>query len=204
MAKKTSGRAGGAAKAKGRGAGRSGSRDLETFGTGPMSLPLIQRLVRLMNENGLTDLQLKDGDRRIVLSRGGMGTTGIGGVQIGGGSAGALAGPLNMPSSPAATEGHPTSITGSRPSDMDAAGAAGLIEIKSPMVGTYYASPSPDAKAFVKVGDRVSPETDVCIIEAMKVFNNIKAETSGTIQKVLVESGQAVEYGQVLFLVRPA
>ena len=165
-----------------------------------MSLPLIQRLVRLMNENGLTDLQLTDGDRGIVLSRGGVG--------MGGGhtapSSVMHAGPLSMPSSPAATEGHPTSITGSRPSDMDAAGAAGLIEIKSPMVGTYYASPSPDAKAFVRVGDRVGPDTDVCIIEAMKVFNNIKAETSGMIERILCDNGQAVEYGQVLFLVRPA
>ena len=183
---------------------RAGARDSETFGTGPMSLPLLQRLVRLMAENGLTDLQLKDGDQRIILSRGGMGASAFSGGHMTISPAGATHLPLNMPSSPAATEGLAASITGSRPSDIDAAGQAGLIEIKSPMVGTFYTSPSPDAKPFVKVGDRVAPDTDVCIIEAMKVFNNIKAETSGVIQRILVDNGQAVQYGQVLFLVRPA
>ncbi len=71
------------------------------------------------------------------------------------------------------------------------------------MVGTFYAASSPDAKAFVTVGSRVDEETDVCVIEAMKVFNNIKAETKGTIAKVLVTNGQTVEFGQTLFLVKP-
>ena len=72
------------------------------------------------------------------------------------------------------------------------------------MVGTFYASPSPDAKTFVSVGTRVDEESDVCIIEAMKVFNNIKAETRGTIAKILVTNGQTVEFGQTLFLVKPS
>lgn len=71
------------------------------------------------------------------------------------------------------------------------------------MVGTFYARPSPDAKPFVTVGSRVEEDTDVCIIEAMKVFNNIKAETRGTIVKILVEDRQTVEFGTVLFLVKP-
>lgn len=162
-----------------------------------MSVPFLERLIRLMADNGLTDLQLKDGDQRIILSRGGGFAGGMNAMsqlpQM----------PLSMPSSPSATEAAPTSTTGSRPADSGAAGSAGLVEVKSPMVGTYYASSSPDAKPFVQVGDRVGPDTDVCIIEAMKVFNNIKAETSGTIEKILADNGQAVEYGQVLFLVRP-
>jgi acetyl-CoA carboxylase biotin carboxyl carrier protein len=81
---------------------------------------------------------------------------------------------------------------------------AGLKPIKSPMVGTFYAAPSPDAKPFVNVGSKVDEESDVCVIEAMKVFNNIKAELRGTIAKILVQSGQAVEFGQTLFLVKPA
>jgi acetyl-CoA carboxylase biotin carboxyl carrier protein len=81
---------------------------------------------------------------------------------------------------------------------------AGLKHIKSPMVGTFYAAPSPDAKPFVNVGSKVDEETDVCVIEAMKVFNNIKAELRGTIAKILVSSGQAVEFGQTLFLVKPS
>ncbi|MDP6379727.1 MAG: acetyl-CoA carboxylase biotin carboxyl carrier protein [Phycisphaerae bacterium] len=79
-----------------------------------------------------------------------------------------------------------------------------FVEIKSPMVGTFFASPSPDAEALVKVGDTVNEETAVCIIEAMKVFNEIRAETTGAIVKVCVENGAAVEFGQTLFLVRPA
>jgi acetyl-CoA carboxylase biotin carboxyl carrier protein len=81
---------------------------------------------------------------------------------------------------------------------------AGLAAIKSPMVGTYYSSPSPDAKPFVQVGSVVDEETDVCVIEAMKVFNNIKAEVRGTITKILVTNGQTVEFGTVIFLVRPS
>jgi acetyl-CoA carboxylase biotin carboxyl carrier protein len=79
-----------------------------------------------------------------------------------------------------------------------------LVAIKSPMVGTFYSSPSPDTKPFVSVGSQVDEETDVCIIEAMKVFNNIKAECRGTITKALVNNGQTVEFGQVLFLVKPS
>ena len=79
-----------------------------------------------------------------------------------------------------------------------------MIAIKSPMVGTFYAKPSPDAKAFVSVGSVVGDDTDVCVIEAMKVFNNIKAEVKGTITKVLAEDGKPVEFGQVMFLVKPS
>ncbi len=78
------------------------------------------------------------------------------------------------------------------------------MSIDSPMVGTFYTSPNPDAEPFVKVGDQVTPDTVVCIIEAMKVFNEIKAECSGTIAKVLVNNGESVEFGQKLFLVKPS
>ena len=83
------------------------------------------------------------------------------------------------------------------------ASTAGLHEIKSPMVGTFYRAPSPGAASYAQVGDRVSPDTVVCIIEAMKLMNEIKAEVSGSIRKVCVENAQPVEYGQVLFLVEP-
>jgi acetyl-CoA carboxylase biotin carboxyl carrier protein len=78
-----------------------------------------------------------------------------------------------------------------------------LLEVTSPMVGVYYEAPAPDAERFVTVGDEVEPETVVCIIEAMKVMNEIKAETSGRIADILVSNGEAVEFGQVLFLVEP-
>ena len=76
--------------------------------------------------------------------------------------------------------------------------------IASPIVGTFYRAPSPDSPPFVNVGDTVGPETVVCIVEAMKVFNEIKAECAGTIEKVMVRNGESVEYGQPMFRVRPA
>lgn len=80
---------------------------------------------------------------------------------------------------------------------------SGLVPIKAQMVGTFYNAPNPNAKPYVKVGDSVSQGTVICIIEAMKLFNEIESEISGTIEKVCVENGQPVEYGQELFLVRP-
>lgn len=77
------------------------------------------------------------------------------------------------------------------------------MAIKSPTVGTYYAAPQPGDPPFVKVGDRVTPDKVVCIVEAMKVFNQIPAGVSGTISKVLLSDGDAVDYGQALFLVTP-
>ncbi len=85
-----------------------------------------------------------------------------------------------------------------KPSDED----EGLIAITSPMVGTFYRSPSPESPAYVDVGDRVQNGKVVCIIEAMKLFNEIEAEISGTVAKVLVENGQPVEYGQKLMLIK--
>jgi acetyl-CoA carboxylase biotin carboxyl carrier protein len=81
---------------------------------------------------------------------------------------------------------------------------AGIVYVKSPMVGTFYRSPSPDSKPFAELGTKVTENTVVCIIEAMKIMNEIQAETSGTIIEIMVESGQPVEYGQRLFKVKQA
>ena len=78
-----------------------------------------------------------------------------------------------------------------------------MIRIESPMVGTFFAASNPDAPAYVNVGSPVGPETVVCMIEAMKIFNEIRAGCSGTIQRILVENGDAVEFGQALLLVKP-
>ncbi len=77
-----------------------------------------------------------------------------------------------------------------------------MVAIKSPMVGTFYAAPNPDSDAYVAVGTVVGDDTVVCIIEAMKVFNEIRAETAGTIARILVTNGQVVEFGQALFMVK--
>ena len=160
----------------------------------PMDVSLLEQIVQLMSANDLNTVDVRDGDQRVILKRGA-----VAGPSISSG--------FVMPSAPIAAPlasnpgfGSGAASGGSLPAaDAD----AGLHAIKSPMVGTFYSSPSPDAKAFVIVGSTVDEETDVCIIEAMKVFNVIKAETSGTIAKVMIQDGQPVEHGTVLFLVKP-
>ena len=168
-----------------------------------MNLPLLERLVRLMAENDVTDLELEDGVSRIMLSRGGrlgaMGQMGSAPSTAAHQQAGA-----QMPMSPSATAVPATSGAGSAAPPPDSRGGSGTVEIKSPMVGTFYSKPSPESKPFVGVGSAVHEETDVCVIEAMKVFNNIKAEVRGTIARILVTNGQTVEFGQALFLVKPS
>jgi acetyl-CoA carboxylase biotin carboxyl carrier protein len=158
-----------------------------------MDVSLLQQIVQLMKANDLSSVELCDGDRRITLKRGGEAPPPMAVAHQ----------PMHLMPSAAPS---PQTIT-SAPAPSGAAPAtdtdAGLQQIKSPMVGTFYASPSPDAKPFVSVGAQVDEDTDVCVIEAMKVFNNIKAETRGTIAKVLVTNGQPVEFGQTLFLVKP-
>ncbi len=87
-----------------------------------------------------------------------------------------------------------------KPSELD---ESGLVPIKSPIVGTFYRAPAPDAPPYVEVGDHISVGEVVCIVEAMKLMNEIKSEISGTVEKILVENAAPVEYGQVLFLIKP-
>jgi acetyl-CoA carboxylase biotin carboxyl carrier protein len=97
----------------------------------------------------------------------------------------------------------PAADTEHREAAPRAAAAPHLKEIRSPMVGTFYKAPEPGAEAYIKVGNRVSPGQTVCIIEAMKIMNEIEAETAGTVREISVEDGQPVEFGQVLFRVDP-
>jgi acetyl-CoA carboxylase biotin carboxyl carrier protein len=147
----------------------------------------LKELVRLMVENDLTELDLQDQEETVTLKRGP------------GAAVYAHPAPVGMPMPAyAPSDAGDDSSPGDAPAD-----DAGLAAIESPMVGTFYSSPSPDASVFVKPGDSLTPNTVVCLVEAMKVFNEIKAETSGTVVRCLVESGQAVEFGQKLFLVKP-
>jgi len=149
-----------------------------------MDLSFVERIVKLMQANDLSMVELRDGDSRVTLQRGPAG----GAVQT-------VMPQMSMSGTSAASP-PPQPPAGNSAED-------NLREIKSPMVGTFYSASSPDAKAFVSVGSKVSDDTDVCVIEAMKVFNNVKAECSGTIAKIMVTNGQVVEFGQVLFLVKP-
>lgn len=103
-----------------------------------------------------------------------------------------------------ATQADPGAAPSPTPGAAEAAEEAGVTYIKSPMVGTFYRSPSPDSKPFVDVGAKLTETTPVCIIEAMKIMNEIQAEMKGVVLEVLVDSGQPVEYGQRLFKVRTA
>jgi acetyl-CoA carboxylase biotin carboxyl carrier protein len=149
----------------------------------------IKELIRIMKENDLVKIDLRHGEDYISLQRAQPQQPGIMGPVI-----------ASMP-------GAGTPIVVPQTAAGGRAGAPGtgedLLEIKSPIVGTLYAAPSPDSDPFVDIGSHVDPQTVVCIIEAMKVMNEIKAEVSGTIMEKTAANGQAVEYGQVLFRVRP-
>ena len=155
-----------------------------------VDLKTLKQLIRLMADNGLAELDLRDKDGQITLKRGGGGV-----VQ----PVVAYAPPHQAPGAAASHTPTATAPVAAPAGDEN----AGLTKVTSPMVGTFYAAQSPDAQPFVKVGAHVGPDSVVCIIEAMKVFNEIKAECAGTIAKVLVNSGQAVEFGQPLYLVKP-
>lgn len=147
----------------------------------------VRRLVELMQEFELAEIDLRQAEQRIRLRKDQE--------------------PVMVPASyapPAAPQAAPPAApqaAAATPASPTAPAAESGHFITSPMVGTFYLSSSPDSPAFVKVGDQVGPETVVCIVEAMKVFNELPAECSGKIAAILVENGAAVEYGQKLFRV---
>ncbi|HLA84707.1 MAG TPA: acetyl-CoA carboxylase biotin carboxyl carrier protein [Thermoguttaceae bacterium] len=145
----------------------------------------IRRLVELMKEHDLTEIDLRQEDTRIQLRRG----AGDEVVQT-------VARPAAAASGPAAS---PAAAPVSAPPAAAPADDKHYDVITSPIVGTFYAAPDPNAPPYVKVGDHIGPETTVCIIEAMKVFNEIPAEKAGKIVAMLAKNGETVEYGQSLF-----
>lgn len=153
-------------------------------------LKKITKLIEIMKDNGLEEIEIKHGDDKIFLKRSQP-------------QQAAFGIPMMRPEPGVAPVGPESMGAASQSSAPQAVPAEDLVEIKSPIVGTFYATPSPDSESYVDIGSEVGPQTVVCIIEAMKVMNEIKAETSGTIVSILVTNGQAVEYGQVLFRVRP-
>jgi acetyl-CoA carboxylase biotin carboxyl carrier protein len=149
-------------------------------------LDKLKQIIEIMKEHNLVEVQIKEGENEISVKKG----------------------QASGPQVTAVPAGMPTVLPGAAmPSAPQAPAVAPqqekLIEIKSPLVGTFYAQPSPDSEPYVEVGSHVDAQTVVCIIEAMKVMNEIKAEAAGTIAEVVAVSGEAVEYGQVLFRIRP-
>ena len=149
-----------------------------------MDLRKLKTLIDLVAESGIAELEVTEGEDkvRIVKQGGAQGAPGAAGV------AALAVGPALSPASPAAAPA-------------PAADEPKGHQVKSPMVGTFYRAPGPDAKPFVEVGQAVKPGDTLCIIEAMKLLNEIEAEVAGAVKEILVENGQAVEYGQVLFVI---
>ncbi len=153
----------------------------------PLNVRNIHHLVRMMKRYDLTALDYIDGPTKIRLRRQG--------IEVQAPIVSATPAPV------AAQQPPPTVVAAPTPQPTPA--ATGVV-IESPMVGTFYSSGSPDAPPFVTVGSAVTPDTTVCIIEAMKVFTDIPARVTGTITEILVKTGQSVEFGQPLFRVNPS
>ena len=143
-----------------------------------MDLRKLKKLIDLVQESGIAELEITEGEEKVRIVKGG-------GVSV------------------SSVAGAPPSAVETRPAAAGAAepppGQEGPV-VKAPMVGTFYRSPSPDAKPFVEVGQTVKEGETICIIEAMKLMNEIEADASGVVKAILVENGQPVEYGQPLFI----
>lgn len=151
-----------------------------------IEVEFIERLIQALDNSGIDSLEIERGGTRIRLAK----TPTVGAIPVDVAPA-----PLAVPTSPAAL--------GEAPVEESVPVASNLLEITSPMVGTFYLAPAPDAPDYVDVGARVSPGDTLCIIEAMKLMNELECEISGTIAEICVENAQPVEFGQVLFRVDP-
>ena len=161
-----------------------------------MDVREIKKLISLMNENGLARLEVEEEGKRYLIEK--AGASGPVGQPLVVSAPAALAAPgayLAEPAAAVAPVAAPAAAEPQQPED--------TVTFNSPMVGTFYRTASPEVGSFVEIGDKVQEETVVCLIEAMKVFNEIKAEMSGTIVEVLAENGEAVEYNQPLYLIKP-
>lgn len=153
-----------------------------------IDLKTIRSLVRMMVDHDLSEIDLEDQGEKVRIKRGGAAPTAQPHVVY----------------SPPPPAGQPAAAAPTPPAAQPQADDdSGLTPVSSPMVGTFFSSPSPDSAPFVEVGKRIEPGAVVCIIEAMKVFNEIKAEVGGVVEKILVTNGQGVEFGQPLMLLKP-
>lgn len=160
-----------------------------------MNVDEIARLVEILDKSSLSELQWNSESERLVLKKPGPAVVHVASAPV----APVAQAPVAAPA--------PASVSASPAAPATPAAPAvesGLVEIKSPMVGTFYRSASPDSPVYVEEGGRVEKGKPVCIVEAMKLMNEIEADVSGTVVKVCVQNEQPVEFGTVLFLVRPA
>jgi len=153
-----------------------------------MDLRKLKKLIDLVEESGIGELEITEGEEKVRIVKGGV-------VSV-------SPGPAPTPAAtPAAAASRSATTTAAAPAAApEAAPAVEGHVVKAPMVGTFYRSPSPDAKPFVEVGQALKEGDVICIIEAMKLMNEIDADAAGTVKAILVENGQPVEYGQPLFI----
>jgi acetyl-CoA carboxylase biotin carboxyl carrier protein len=160
-----------------------------------MNIKEIQDLIKFVSKSGVSEVEIEQKDFKITIK------TPVGGSPI---AAMAPMAPVAMQMPVAAPVAAPAPVAAAPAPAAAPANDSHLIEIKSPMIGTFYRSAGPDKPPFVEVGQSIKPGDKVCIIEAMKLFNEIESEISGTIVKVLVNDSSPIEYDQPLFLVEPA
>ena len=151
-------------------------------------LDILRQLVAMLDGSSVTSIKLQRGDAAYEVSRGGPMPVFVPGA-------------APVPAQVQAATGAPAAAA--TPAAAPEAKPSNLIEIKSPMVGTFYRSPEPGAEPYVKAGSRITPGQTLCIIEAMKIMNELESEVSGTVREILAEDAQPVEFGQVLFRVEP-
>jgi len=149
-----------------------------------MNLKEIKEIINLMNEHGLTEIEVEKGDQKIKLKKSLVPGEGVIIQQP------VIGQPVGAP-------------TNAKESKEPETGSRNLIEIKSPLVGTFYRSPSPDAASFVEVGQEIEVGEVICIVEAMKLMNEIKSEVRGKVVDILAENADPVEFGQIMFLIEP-
>ena len=165
-----------------------------------MDFKQIQELIKMINKSNIGELTIEQKDFRVTIRQKEEQVTQVVAAPVQ--QAPVYAAP--PPQAAIAPQQAATSSAGEKPARAAEPAASNLVTIKSPMIGTFYRRSTPDKPAFVEIGDEISPGKVVCIIEAMKLFNEIEAETAGKIVKVLVEDASPVEYDQPLFLVEPA
>ena len=173
------------AEAKDKSAGKSKTKKAPDAS---LNMDELRELAELVNDHGFTDFEFENENIRVRLSK-----------QVNAPVFGAPPAPAAASAANAAASVPQTSAGPSEPQQVPADDDAGLYKITSPIVGTFYRAPSPDKPPYVSEGSTVTPDTVVCIVEAMKLMNEIQSETSGEVVKIYVENGQPVEYGQPLF-----
>jgi len=160
-----------------------------------IDIEFIEKLVRLVDESGIDHVEIERGGTRMRVSK-----TPVSIVSGGGHSAA----PAASAPAPASTGVSPATAPSAASGPALGSSGKALLEITSPMVGTFYRAPSPDVSSFVEVGSRISKGDPLCIIEAMKLMNELEADIDGTIAEICVSNGEPVEYGQLLFRVDPS